>query len=246
MNYNIFFSPTGGTKKVVQYMGDKFADAKNIDITLEITDYHMVKEDFCIIGVPSFGGRVPEIAVKRLKRFYGENTPALLVVTYGNRAYEDTLKELKDVLEPQGFLCMGAAAVVTQHSIMPGVGAGRPGREDYLEIEQYMTEIKKRLQEKLQTVKVPGNIPYKERHDSAAPLQVSDNCKKCGLCAEKCPVHAILSANPQITDTEKCISCMRCVHICPVHARKYEDEKLEKLTERLKEVCSNDKKNEFF
>lgn len=73
---------------------------------------------------------------------------------------------------------MGAAAVVTQHSIMPGIGAGRPGREDYLEIEQYMTEIKKRLQEKLQTVKVPGNTPYKERHDSAAPLQEACSADK--------------------------------------------------------------------
>lgn len=64
MNYNIFFSPTGETKKVVQYMGDKFADAEDIDITLEITDHRMVKEDFCIVGVSSFGGNQETLAGK--------------------------------------------------------------------------------------------------------------------------------------------------------------------------------------
>lgn len=246
MNYQVFFSPTGGTRKVVEYMGEKFADPKEIDLSFEISDHQMTEKDFCIVGVPSFGGRVPEIAVQRLRKLHGKQTPALLIVTYGNRAYEDTLRELKDVLEEQGFLCIGAAAIVTQHSIMPQFGAGRPDADDYAEMDSFAEKIKERLLGVHQSVKVPGNVPYKEFRVVPMQPQVSENCEKCGLCVKECPVQAISLENPQVTDAEKCISCMRCVSICPVHARKCDEEKVKGITERLKEVCAAYKANEFF
>ena len=49
------------------------------------------KEDICIVAVPSFGGRVPAIAAERLERIRANGAMAILVVVYGNRAYDDTL-----------------------------------------------------------------------------------------------------------------------------------------------------------
>lgn len=246
MTYNIFFSPTGGTEKIVRYMGANFSAPADIDLSLEISDYTMDKTDFCIVGVPSFGGRVPNTAVQRLQNLHGNQTPALLIVTYGNRAYEDTLKELKDVLETQGFLCIGAAAIVTEHSIVHQIGAGRPAEEDYKEIDVFIDKVKSRLSEKPQAIEVPGNTPYKEYHVAAMQIQTSDNCTKCGLCAKKCPVHAIPVENPQTTDDTRCISCMRCVSLCPRKARKCDTTKIEMLTEKLKKICVEEKQNEFF
>lgn len=246
MNYNVFFSPTGGTEKMVRYIGTQFGNKEDIDISLENSDCIMDKEDFCIVGVPSFGGRAPEIAVKRLQQLKGNQTPALIIVTYGNRAYEDTLKELEDVMEMQGFVCIGAAAIVTEHSIMHQFGMGRPNEEDYIEIDKFVTEIKKRLSSEYKKIKLPGNTPYKELKIASMQPQVSDNCEKCGLCARKCPAGAISIENPQQLDSDKCISCMRCVSICPYKARKCDEEKLEKMIERLKGVCSEYKQNEFY
>jgi len=53
-------------------------------------------DDVCVIGIPSYGGRVPGIALERMNKFKGNHAKAILVVSYGNRAFEDTLKELAD------------------------------------------------------------------------------------------------------------------------------------------------------
>lgn len=246
MNYNVFFSPTGGTEKVVEYIGEKFNIGKKIDISFEISDFVMAKDDFCIVGVPSFGGRMPAVAAERLRRLKGSRTPALIVVAYGNREYEDTLKELKDVLEARGFVCVGASAIITQHSIAPEIGAGRPDREDYLLIDKFVDDVKARLKAEPCSVSVPGNSPYKELHSSPMHMQVAYSCTKCGICAKSCPVNAIPLENPQATDYEKCISCMRCIGICPLKARKGDEVKIGQITAKLKAICSPDKKPEFF
>ena len=41
-------------------------------------------DDVCVIGVPSYGGRVPGIALERMNKFKGNHAKAILVVSYGN------------------------------------------------------------------------------------------------------------------------------------------------------------------
>lgn len=56
---------------------------------------------------------------------------------------------------------------------------------------------------------------------SAKPLvrrQVSQDCIRCGKCARKCPMNAILEEEPEKTDHMECIVCQTCVQICPVSA----------------------------
>lgn len=43
-------------------------------------------------------------------------------------------------------------------------------------------------------------------------------CNKCGLCAENCPVHAILMKNKRPFWTYKCENCMQCMNNCPNQA----------------------------
>lgn len=141
MNYHVYFSPTGGTERIVRYAGKAFPGAE-IDLSREVQPVEMTGEDFAIVAVPSFGGRVPAIAGKRLENLRGQKTPALLLVTYGARAYEDTLREGKNILNRQGFVCVGATAMVTPHSIVPTIGAGRPNEGDWEKLDTFLLTVK--------------------------------------------------------------------------------------------------------
>lgn len=70
------------------------------------------QKDYRYIAVPSFGGRVPETAAARLKSLSGQHTLAVLIVVYGNRAYEDTLIELSDIVSECSFLPVAAVTAL--------------------------------------------------------------------------------------------------------------------------------------
>ena len=132
--YNIYFSPTGGTKKVAALVANGLADTvSDVDLTDNRTDFQLPAlsaDDVVVIAVPSYSGRVPSPAVDRIARLQGNGAKAVLVCVYGNRAYEDTLVELRDVVVNGGFRVVAAVAAVAEHSIARRYAAGRPDADD--------------------------------------------------------------------------------------------------------------------
>jgi len=56
------------------------------------------------------------------------------------------------------------------------------------------------------------------------PFHVSENCIKCGRCADFCPVKNIRGGRgniPKWLHNGRCLSCFACYHHCPVHAIRY-------------------------
>lgn len=52
-------------------------------------------------------------------------------------------------------------------------------------------------------------------------FKISDECVKCGACAEECPVSAITEGDDKyVIDADTCISCGNCNSVCPVGAPK--------------------------
>ena len=145
--YAIYFSPTGRTEKTVKFIAEQFGDYQTINLcerTMNLTN-DFSKEDLCIIGVPSFGGRVPAIALEKIKEFNGTKTNTILVVVYGNRAYEDTLIELEDTLVKKDFTCLAAIAAVAEHSIMHQFANGRPDQNDLTDLSSFAKKIKEKM-----------------------------------------------------------------------------------------------------
>lgn len=226
-------------------------ETTEIDLSNSMEDFSKFtfsEKDICIIAVPSFGGRVPMAAMSNIKKLKGNGSKIILVATYGNRAYEDVLLELKDTLTTLGFFCIAAIASVTEHSIMHQFATGRPDLQDKEELIKFSDEIKEVLKhgEVTKDLCVPGNNPYKEYKVIPLVPQVRQECKKCGLCATKCPVDAISKDNPMLVDKEKCISCMRCVAICPSKSRSVNEESLLAISKKLENACSERKMNELF
>lgn len=139
--YNIVFSPTGGTKKVSALLtGTLDGKIITVDLTHSKQNFctvHLTQEDAAVISVPSYGGRVPAVAVERLTQLNGQGARAVLVCVYGNRAYEDTLVELEDAAKQAGFRVIAAVAAVAEHSIVRQFAAGRPDAQDAKQLSDF-------------------------------------------------------------------------------------------------------------
>ena len=165
--YNIVFSPTGGTKKVSALLTDALeGEAANVDLTDSKQNFRTVQrtqEDIAVISVPSYGGRVPAVAVERLTMLRGQGARAVLVCVYGNRAYEDTLVELEDAAKQAGFRVSAAVAAIAEHSIARQFAAGRPDTQDVKQLSDFARQIQRKLSAEDSTEPtIPGNRPYKK------------------------------------------------------------------------------------
>ncbi len=249
--YNMVFSPTGGTQRAAALLTKAMdGEAALIDLTDSEQNFSAIRlaqKDVAIIAVPSYGGRVPAVAVERLTAMHGQGARAVLVCVYGNRAYEDTLVELEDAAQKADFRVIAAVAAVAEHSIVRQFASGRPDAEDAAQLTAFAREIQKKLSANdLSEPNLPGKRPYKKAGGTGIVPKATRACNRCGVCAAVCPVQAIHKEDPTKVDEKACISCMRCVSVCPQTARKVNPLLQSAAGLMLKKVCTGRKECELF
>lgn len=220
----IYFSPAHSTRTVVRAVAQGISDETiNHDITQELKQpLTFSRGDLVVIGVPSYSGRVPVTAAERLGSIRANGAAAILVCVYGNREYEDTLVELRNICIMSDFTIVSAGAFIARHSIFPQVAQGRPDREDLAQARQFGTHSLEFIpRDETKVLNISGHEPY--RAINAVPLKprVNSRCTACGTCVALCPVGAIDSNNPRKTDNSRCISCAGCIEVCPQKARNF-------------------------
>ncbi|MDD6006030.1 MAG: 4Fe-4S binding protein [Bacteroidales bacterium] len=204
------------------------------------------EDDLAVIAMPVFAGRVPALAVERLRMVNPNSAKCVVVAVFGNRAYDDALIEMQDVATEMGFRVIAAVAAVAEHSIIRKYGKGRPDADDEQTLRQFGAEIMRKAESNDCTMPpVPGNRPYKKGGKVPQP-KGRRGCNHCGVCANQCPTDAIPLSDPKTVDSAKCISCMRCVSVCPTGARSIGKIMIFLATQGLKKVCATRKENELY
>lgn len=245
----IYFSATYTTKRVVE------AVAKNL--SNEVTSYDITNDastegvaipadELVVVGVPVYAGRVPEMAAERLRRFRGNNTPAVVVAVYGNRHYDDAVLELHDMMTECGFRTVAAGAFIAQHSIFPKVGAARPDAEDMVDIKLFAEKTLKLFRGDFGDITIPGNRPYKVPGGVPIWPTASKKCTACGACARLCPTGAIDPTAPKGVNKGKCIKCGRCIVVCPAKARRFYGIKYSLAARRFNSAFAARRENEVW
>ena len=265
MNINsaklIYFSPTGTTRKVLESIaqGARISPVEHIDLTppaaktLKLAD---MDNELAIIGVPVYGGRLPADAFYRLRNLRGHGAAAVIVVVYGNRAYEDALLELNDLCQVTGFIPVAAGAFIGEHSYSgesTPIAPGRPDVEDLRKAKEFGKTVCDKIKgmrelQEMPALRVPGNYPYKELKtlSNISPVTQEVECRKCELCASVCPVAAISVKDTVTTDSGVCLRCCACVKNCPAGARVMEDPRIRQIADQLKMNCSARKEPETY
>lgn len=266
----IFFSPTGTTKTIAEHISHgigaekiEMVDGTKRSDRKKCTPFS--KDDLVILAAPVYYGRIPEEIVSYFAMLKGQNTPVVLTVVYGNREYDDALKELYDMAVAGGFIPVAGGAFIAEHSYSTPerpIAEARPDASDLDKAEAFGADIQKKLAP-IESIKdaalsnVPGNLPYvvpknlaiiKEARKSIpfTPETDEDTCIQCGQCAETCPTGAVSLNETVTTDRWQCIICFACIKNCPTGARQMKDKNFIQAISHLYDLCRERKEPDMF
>ena len=239
----VYFSPTGSTHAVLKAIARGLGGlpVREHDLTppgARDATLSFGPNDLVLLGAPVYYGRIPA-PLHGYARLKGARTPVAPVVVYGNREYEDALRELTDVAAAAGFVPVAAGAFVAEHSLNAAMGSGRPDAADREVLCAFGQALAGKLAaaadaDALSPLKITGNTPYRPYGSMPfVPEVTPDVCIGCGACVEACPVGIIEDEHFTVTTPDACLCCMACVKACPVDARGLPAEQTEQLRTRM-------------
>lgn len=218
------FSPTGGTMNAAYLLASMLCEKPEMidqtPLSARQSEITFASDELAIFAAPSYAGSIPH-APGLFTNLKGEGTPCILVTAFGNRAAENNFAQMNRIATENGFVVIGAIAMVTPHVFGARAGHSRPDLADHEVIRAFADAMIEKLNSgSLAPIAVEGNAELGDKYVSAIVKSLNaEACVNCGTCAANCPAGAI-DASLAINE-DLCIHCQRCTHVCPAGARSY-------------------------
>jgi len=242
----ICYSATGVTDKAVHILAETLAGELSLPLSFQgftklaerAAPMEFDREELVIVGSPTYAGKLPNKILPDFRtKLQGNGALAAAVVTFGNRAFDNSLAELCAVLEEDGFHTVAAGAFPGRHAFTDALGEGRPDLGDRRALQCFAGRIAEKLKGlegfPPEPVEVPGDpaAPYyvpkgldgePAKFLKAKPRTDLSKCSRCGVCVRACPMGAIDPENVALVPGT-CIKCHSCVRKCTRHAKYFDD-----------------------
>jgi len=212
--------------------------AREQDIPFILSQLPAARDNLCLyVGSPVYATQPIPPVMELIKSLpAAERGYAVPFVTWGGVTSGIALYLMGKELQARGYSLLGAAKVVSPHSMMWACDHPRGyGHPDMME-ERMIEDLVEIVCAKLKLPDPPAlslsELDYQpaDRGDLMNTLGIQaarsrmpekrlnpDLCTGCGLCVKNCPVNAIeLAPLPEFGPS--CICCFNCVRLCPEQA----------------------------
>jgi ferredoxin/flavodoxin len=259
----VYFSPAGSTRHVAGVIEKQFHALGNDVWVLDLgKGGHGPREisrqleksqgNSCLfIGSPVYVSHAVPPVMEYITGLT-ENTEGFAVpfVTWGGVSSGISLFEMGKELLNKGFTLLGAAKILTVHSLMwqleNPLGKGHPDSNDDRMVEDLVNHIHNKLHSHTPKGIKLADLAYQSKENHAAMENISLEtakadmpgreidtalCTQCQICEEVCPTDA-LALTPYPEFGHGCVFCFSCMKQCPEKAIKAD---LSEIWQRIKD-----------
>ena len=241
----IYFSGTGNSKYIVDYLGNKLKENNhNVKIyNIEQNPIIPIDTDLLVIGGPIYAGNVPEKLIRWVLRNVPESSANSIVYsTSAGLINANGVDSLAKKLSKKGYNILAKETYLMPRNFY----FGKYPKNTKDEVDKMLEDVNRQLDELVDKICL-DTLSSKEFENKGVlgkdllaetfsvmsrfmgkSFSVDDNCIKCGICVKNCPENNInFDKDKNIRFSNKCMLCCRCIHNCPKNAINYKGKKYE-------------------